>query len=675
MEAYETPKAIVMLKRGGAVAALCSIVIGLSAEISAEASTTVARNDQEYRQAQSDYTVALQQQVLGRSVVLSDLLNFVAEPMTGDSPASIPALVVPAPRAPLSRFETLQSQEASVAQAPNPATLAPKVPRFNVNQPEKTNSAPVTTAHPAPARAPLKSLAPIEVTSPSVAESQPLPSALPTTEAAPPVATPPKTEAPLSLPEGDTRTQAREILKLSPRITFQIPAEKAAFQHIADTGKAIDCGGPAVSAKLLGILRVLAEKYDIVVGVLTDGHECDKLEHPKGNAVDINGINYRDGSPGGTGNHISGDVGDFNKPLVRQFYKDAGELLAANGGGALAQFECFKDANGDLKVGGVFYYKRDTCKHIHMDDGTTFASQSEPIKDAAPAPTPPTPPPAVPEIPPTAAEKPRRLAPFSLAPKVVDPSGPDPDPRPKPRVPAFSLTVPEPANVGGSNVPSKIPPTVGNSPSNPAPTTPDVPPMPSIAPSAPAAPAAPAPAITAPTAPEAPSTSEHISVDKAIKMLPGADPQTVSDIYPMMIAALKEVGIDDYQMERYTFATISAETATCLPIKEMGSKAYLEGKDYFPYFGRGFIQLTWDYNYQAAGDALGLDLINNPDLALDPQNAVRILAWYMKGHEGKIRSSLNKGNLEGARAAVNGRRGDGHPNGMTEFNRGWHAGA
>ncbi len=32
------------------------------------------------------------------------------------------------------------------------------------------------------------------------------------------------------------------------------------------------------------------------------------------------------------------------------------------------------------------------------------------------------------------------------------------------------------------------------------------------------------------------------------------------------------------------------------------------------YYGRGPIQLSWNFNYKAAGDALGIDLLNNPSL-------------------------------------------------------------
>jgi predicted chitinase len=46
------------------------------------------------------------------------------------------------------------------------------------------------------------------------------------------------------------------------------------------------------------------------------------------------------------------------------------------------------------------------------------------------------------------------------------------------------------------------------------------------------------------------------------------------------------------------------------------------------YYGRGFIQLTGRYNYDRAGKALGIDLVNDPGLAADPKIAAKIAVWY-----------------------------------------------
>lgn len=47
------------------------------------------------------------------------------------------------------------------------------------------------------------------------------------------------------------------------------------------------------------------------------------------------------------------------------------------------------------------------------------------------------------------------------------------------------------------------------------------------------------------------------------------------------------------------------------------------------YYGRGPIQLSYNYNYGQAGAALGLDLLNNPDLvASDPVVSFKTALWF-----------------------------------------------
>ncbi|NP_001358722.1 Chitinase 11 precursor [Zea mays] len=48
-----------------------------------------------------------------------------------------------------------------------------------------------------------------------------------------------------------------------------------------------------------------------------------------------------------------------------------------------------------------------------------------------------------------------------------------------------------------------------------------------------------------------------------------------------------------------------------------------------PYYGRGPIQLTHEYNYRLAGQALNLNLVGNPDLvASDPVVAFKTAIWF-----------------------------------------------
>lgn len=53
------------------------------------------------------------------------------------------------------------------------------------------------------------------------------------------------------------------------------------------------------------------------------------------------------------------------------------------------------------------------------------------------------------------------------------------------------------------------------------------------------------------------------------------------------------------------------------------------------YHGRGPIQLSWNFNYKAAGDALGIDLLNNPDRVKNEASvAYQTAVWYWMTQNG-----------------------------------------
>lgn len=71
------------------------------------------------------------------------------------------------------------------------------------------------------------------------------------------------------------------------------------------------------------------------------------------------------------------------------------------------------------------------------------------------------------------------------------------------------------------------------------------------------------------------------------------------------------------------------------------------------YIGRGWIQLTGRYNYNAAGDALGLDLIRHPELAEQEENVIRIALWFWR-KDARIAELARLGDLTGVTRRING---------------------
>ena len=90
-----------------------------------------------------------------------------------------------------------------------------------------------------------------------------------------------------------------------------------------------------------------------------------------------------------------------------------------------------------------------------------------------------------------------------------------------------------------------------------------------------------------------------------------------------------------------------------------GGDTYLYSDYPHLYYGRGLVQLTHWVNYKFAGEQLGIDLLHNPNLALDAKYAAEILVngfvqgWFTSK---KISDYINdnKKDLFGARRCING---------------------
>lgn len=124
-------------------------------------------------------------------------------------------------------------------------------------------------------------------------------------------------------------------------------------------------------------------------------------------------------------------------------------------------------------------------------------------------------------------------------------------------------------------------------------------------------------------------------------------------------------GCTDAQLA-YILATTYHETDfTMLPIREYGrGRGRKYGRSHpetgQTYYGRGYVQLTWHFNYVRATKELGVDFENNPDLVMKPQFAAQILVHgCMEGwFTGKaLRDTVDEGTFEefkDSRRVVNG---------------------
>lgn len=74
--------------------------------------------------------------------------------------------------------------------------------------------------------------------------------------------------------------------------------------------------------------------------------------------------------------------------------------------------------------------------------------------------------------------------------------------------------------------------------------------------------------------------------------------------------------------------------------------------DGWNYRGRGLIQITGRANYQECGDALGVDLVSDPDQLIQPQYAALSAAWFWSINS--LNTLADSGNFTGITQRING---------------------
>ena len=131
-----------------------------------------------------------------------------------------------------------------------------------------------------------------------------------------------------------------------------------------------------------------------------------------------------------------------------------------------------------------------------------------------------------------------------------------------------------------------------------------------------------------------------ITTQQLLQILPNAG-QSAGVFVPVLNTAMSRYQIVGLKRVAAFIAQIGHESGQLKYVKEIWgpTKAQVryEGRadlgntvagDGSKYRGRGLIQITGRANYADCGEAMGLDLINHPELLEKPQHACMSAAWF-----------------------------------------------
>ncbi|MEE4373660.1 glycoside hydrolase family 19 protein [Pseudomonas alliivorans] len=159
-----------------------------------------------------------------------------------------------------------------------------------------------------------------------------------------------------------------------------------------------------------------------------------------------------------------------------------------------------------------------------------------------------------------------------------------------------------------------------------------------------------------------------ITAQQLLQILPNAG-QKVGVFVPALNTAMGKYQIITRDRIAAFIAQVGHESGQLRYVRELGGSEYLskydtgklaerlgntpeaDGDGQF-YRGRGLIQVTGRANYAECGEALGLDLINHPELLEQPEHAAMSAAWYW-GSRG-LNSLADKGDLIQITRRING---------------------
>lgn len=146
----------------------------------------------------------------------------------------------------------------------------------------------------------------------------------------------------------------------------------------------------------------------------------------------------------------------------------------------------------------------------------------------------------------------------------------------------------------------------------------------------------------------------HESQDftRVVENLNYSDPKRIAQIFRSGFDLDRDRVVDAEEIEfAKGYVRSPQKLANRAYANRMGNGDEASG-DGFAYRGRGLKQLTGKNNYQACGDAIGVDLVSSPDLLLAPDCAVESACWFWR--ENKLSPLADRGDIKGITLKING---------------------
>lgn len=143
-------------------------------------------------------------------------------------------------------------------------------------------------------------------------------------------------------------------------------------------------------------------------------------------------------------------------------------------------------------------------------------------------------------------------------------------------------------------------------------------------------------------------------------LTPKANP-TIIDGIVKNLPVMGEYGINTPKRQAAFIGQLAHESAGFKTMREYASGKAYEGRkslgntepgDGQRFKGRGLIQLTGRANYANYGKKLGIDLVNNPELAETPEVAMRVAAAFWDDHG--LNELADRGDIRGITKRING---------------------